>query len=90
MRDDERRDILLSRFLHNRPLAHKFFFAHRHRDEDPAFHHEMLKILYDPHPRVAMMAFRGAAKSTLLEEYILLSALFRESLFPIIVGPKWE
>lgn len=87
---DSKRDSLLREFKDNRPLAHRMLFAHRHKDEDPAFHGEMMSLLYDPHLRVAMMAFRGAAKSTYLEEYVLLSALFRESLFPIIVGPRWE
>lgn len=90
MKTDDQRDELLRRFKYNRPLAHKHLFAHRHRDEDPAFHDEMLALMYDPHPRVAMMAFRGAAKSTLLEEYVLLSALFKELLFPLVIGPKWE
>lgn len=90
MLSNDKRDRLLRSFLVNRKAAHKHLFSHRHKDDDPAFHSDMLDLLYDPHPRVAMMAFRGAAKSTLLEEYILLSALFRELVFPIIVGPKWE
>lgn len=90
MLDDAMRDELLLHFKDNRAAAHKHLFAHRHQDDDPVFHSEMLKLLYDPHNRVALMAFRGAAKSTFLEEYVLLSALFRELKFPIIVGPKWE
>ena len=66
------------------------YFQHRHKDANPDFHIEILKLLYSDAPLVAMMAFRGAAKSTLLEEYILLSVLFREAVFPIIVGPRWE
>lgn len=90
MSEDDKRDRLLLTFKHNRSLAHKVLFPHRHKDETPAFHEEMCALLYDPHPRVAEMAFRGAAKSTWLEEYVLLSALFRESLFPMVIGPKWE
>lgn len=90
MLEDDKRDKLLRVFKFNRPLAHQMLFAHRHKDETPAFHKEMCELLYDPHPRVAEMAFRGAAKSTWLEEYVLLSALFRESVFPLIIGPKWE
>lgn len=90
MLDEEKRDKLLRHFMQNRGLAHKYLFGHRHKDETPEFHNEMCALLYDPHPRVAEMAFRGAAKSTWLEEYVLLSALFREALFPLIIGPKWE
>lgn len=87
---EEQRDYLLRTFKDNRALAHKKLFAHRHKDEDPAFHKEMMELLYDPHRRVALMAFRGGAKSTYLEEYVLLRALFREDIYTLIVGPKWE
>lgn len=90
MREDDERDALLKQFKYDRPLAHKVLFPHRHKDEDPAFHAEMMSLLYDEHRRVALMAFRGGAKSTYLEEYVLLSALFSESVYTLIVGPKWE
>lgn len=90
MSEEAQRHELLLTCKNNRALAHQLLFPHRHRDETPAFHKQMCELLYDPHLRVAEMAFRGAAKSTWLEEYVLLCALFRESLFPIIVGPKWE
>lgn len=90
MLNEDQRDSLLRSFKFNRALAHKHLFSHRHKDKDPAFHSEMLSLLYDAHPRVAMMAFRGAAKSTYIEEYALLLALFREAVFVLIVGPKWE
>lgn len=88
--DDERRVDLLKQFKFDRPSAHRFLFPHRHKDEDPAFTNELLGLLYSDDPLVALMAFRGAAKSTYLEEYVLLSALFREVVFPLVIGPKWE
>lgn len=87
---ESQREEMLLQLKFDRPLAHKVLFPHRHKDESPAFHEEMCNLLYDPHPLVAEMAFRGAAKSTWLEEYALLTALFRESEFELIVGPKWE
>lgn len=90
MNEEERKDYLLRTFKYDRPRAHKYLFGHRHKDEDPAFHQEMMELLYDPHPRVSVMAFRGAAKSTYIEEYALLTALFGEGVFILIVGPKWE
>lgn len=90
MLTERERDALLHEFYTNRPAAHRHLFPHRHKDEDPAFHADMMALLYDPHPRVAMMAFRGGAKSTYLEEYVLLRALFREDVYTLIVGPRWE
>lgn len=83
------REELLHLLQADRPLAHKVLFPHRHKDESPEFHAQMLSLLYDEHPLVAMEAFRGAAKSTYVEEYILLSVLFRDFVFPIIVGNSW-
>lgn len=90
MLSEQQRDALIREFKFNRPAAHRHLFPHRHKDEDPAFHSDMMALLYDPHPRVAMMAFRGAAKSTYLEEYGLLRALFKEDIYTLIVGPRWE
>ncbi len=87
---DAHRAEMLQKFKLDRKLAHKLIFRHRHKDDTPPLHNEMLDLLYDPHPRVAEMAFRGAAKSTYLEEFALLNALFKESLFTLFVGPKWE
>lgn len=84
------REQLLLRFTHNRHEAHRYLFPHRHKDESPEFHREMLDLLYAADPLVALEAFRGGAKSTLLEEYILLSVLFRDSVYTIIVGNSWS
>ena len=90
MNDAERREKLLLTFKADRFLAHKYLFPHRHKDESPEFHREICDLLYSSHPMVALMAFRGGAKSTWLEEYVLLSCLFREFVFPLFVGPNWE
>lgn len=89
MNEEHMREELLRLYQRNRYLAHKELFAHRHKDETPEFHKEICELLYSPSPLVAMQAFRGAAKSTWLEEYILLSALFRDFVFPLIVGSNW-
>lgn len=90
MLTQRQRDWIIKDFKHNRMDAHAHLFKHRHKDETPEFHREILNLLYSENPLVALMAFRGAAKSTYLEEYVLLTALFRESAFELIVGPKWE
>lgn len=80
------REQLLAAFAADRIYAHEVLFAHRHKDESPEFHREILQLFYSEDPQVALEAFRGAAKSTLVEEYILLSCMFRDFDFPIIVG----
>jgi hypothetical protein len=74
----------------NRHLAHRHIFAHRHKESTPEFHEDILNLLYSPDKNVALQAFRGAAKSTLIEEFVILSVLFQEKRFPIIVGNSYE
>lgn len=85
----ERQQLLL-RFSSNRYEAHRYLFPHRHKDTTPEIHREILELFYSPHPLIALEAFRGAAKSTLLEEYTLLSVLFRDFVYAIIVGNSWS
>lgn len=86
---DEQREEILRLFQKDRYLAHQTLFAHRRKDESPEFHRALCALLYSDAPLVALEAFRGAAKSTWLEEYVLLSALFRDFVFPLIVGANW-
>lgn len=89
--DSERaREDLLRLFKKDRVLAHQYLFPHRHKDASPEFHREIIELFNSLDPRVAAMAFRGGAKSTLLEEHVLLKLLFREDDYVLFVGPKWE
>jgi hypothetical protein len=88
--DEERRLDLLKQFQRDRKLAHKFLFAHRHKDEDAEFVDEMLDLLYSQDQMAVMLAFRGAAKSTYAEEWLLLSVLFKELVFPLMISYKEE
>jgi hypothetical protein len=67
-------------------LAHQLLFAHRHPDVTPDFHYEIIRDLHSDHPRVLEMAFRGAAKSTLAEEFIVIEACYRRFRNFIICG----
>lgn len=86
----EKREHLLRLFKEDRFLAHKFLFPHRHKDESPDFHCGLIELFNSPDAYIAAMAFRGGAKSTLLEEHVLLKLLFREDEYALFVGPKWE
>lgn len=87
--DTNVRESLLRTFIADKPLAHKMLFPHRHKDETPDFHKEIIHLLNSASQLVVLMAFRGAAKSTLVEEYILCLALFEETKFVLIVGSSW-
>ena len=70
----------------NRRLAHQFLFPHRHPQATPAFHYEMIDRWHSDVPLIADMAFRGAAKSTIAEEAILIQALFGEFFNGVVIG----
>ena len=67
-------------------VAHKVLFAHRHPNESPEFHANIIYAWHSEHPRVLIKAFRGAAKSTLAEEAIIVQALLRQFKNGIILG----
>jgi hypothetical protein len=72
--------------LARRPdIAHDIFFDHRHKQASPEFHKEIIDKLWGPHPMVAALCFRGAAKSTLAEEDIILEALFERFQYAVIL-----
>ena len=71
-------------------LAHATLFKHRHPAPTPAFHHEIVRLWHGTHPQVLIQAFRGAAKSTLAEEAILIQALLRSFHNAIILGETYE
>ena len=80
------REELLCMFNADRIYAHEVLFAHRHKDATPEVHRQTLTNFYSDHPLVAEEAFRGFAKSTLIEECMILKALFRDINFGIFVG----
>lgn len=90
MNDSERRAYALERFKRDRFLAHTHLFPHRHKEQSPECHAEIIALFNAPDPLVALMAFRGAAKSTLSEEDAILKALFQEEEFILIVGNSWS
>lgn len=87
---EAQREELLSTFMGDRPLTHQMLFPHRHKDTSPDFHKDIVSLLNSASPLVVLMAFRGAAKSTLIEEYVLTSVLFKDARFVLIVGSNWE
>ncbi len=75
----------------DRRLAHKVVFSHRHPQESPDFHYEIMDLWSSTKTQHAIiMAFRGAAKSTLAEEALTLSACYREFHNAIILGETYH
>lgn len=83
------REELIVRLGADVRLAHQVLFAHRHPDETPEFHYEIIDDLHGPERRVIELAFRGAGKSTIAEEYIAIDACYRRFRNFIIVGESF-
>jgi hypothetical protein len=66
--------------------AHRTLFEHRHPNETPDFHFEIIRDLHGESRRILLLAFRGAAKSTLAEEAITIGACWRRFRNHIIIG----
>lgn len=87
---DEKRMALLERMHKDRHLAHEILFEHRRKNKSPDFHPDILKLFYSDEQYVAVKAFRGGAKSTLVEEYATMALLFKDSRFEIIIGNSYD
>ncbi len=72
-------------------LAHAALFSHRHPNATPGFHGEIIDVWHDPDTKYAIIkAFRGAAKSTIAEEAIIVQACYRRFKNGIILGETYE
>ena len=56
--------------------AHDVFFRHRHPDESPPAHRDLVAAIYSSAPRQLIEGFRGLAKSTYLEEGAVIKAAY--------------
>jgi hypothetical protein len=81
---------ILERLYKDRALAHEVLFPHRHKNKNPEFHKELMELLYCDHPWVGAKAFRGAAKSTKMEELIIINALFGDFKYALILGNSYD
>jgi len=84
--DIDPRDALIERLARNPRLLHASLFPHRHGDETPPFHLEMIDAWWSADPHVGTEAFRGGAKSTIAEEAITGMACLRMFNNAIILG----
>lgn len=82
-------DIILKLGRHPK-LMHQVLFGHRHPNDTPPFHWEIIDLWHSAAPRVLIKAFRGAAKSTIAEEAIIVQACLRQFKNGIILGETYE
>lgn len=83
---DDPRDSIIERLARNPRLLHATLFPHRHPDETPPFHLEMIDAWWSADPHVITEAFRGGAKSTIAEEAIIGMACLRMFRNGVILG----
>lgn len=87
---DGQRLAILQKFHSDRYLAHDYLFPSRRKNVSPENHRELLRLFYSEEQFALGEAFRGDAKSTLVEEYTILSVLFKDFTFPIIIGNTYD
>jgi hypothetical protein len=80
---------ILRRLHDDRWVAHRYLFAHRHPNESPKAHRDLVEAINSPKPRLSIEGFRGVAKTTYTEETALLKAVFREFHNLVIIGPSF-
>lgn len=88
--EEKERSNTILQLARDRVLAHQVLFKHRHSNTTPPFHKQFIKLWHSQHSRVLMMAFRGAAKSTLAEEGIIINACFAEFKNGLLLGETYD
>ena len=83
MNDQER---LIGELIADPALAHATFFADKHKHKDAPFHRLMETEFHSPIPNLLWIIFRGAAKSTKLEEGAALEIGFQRIKNLLILG----
>lgn len=81
---------LLRAISGDRALASAVVFPHRHPDESPLFHIEIMDLWGSKDELVCIEGFRECAKSTLSEEFIALEACFHNFEYAYLIGETWK
>lgn len=84
------REEIVGALHRDRVLAHHFLFPHRHKNVTPDFHRHLISEWADSHPRRLYEIFRGAGKSTIAEEALIVMALHREFRYALVIGETYS
>jgi hypothetical protein len=80
------RDDLILKLGRDRLLAHQVLFKHRHVDQTPPAHYDLIRLWHSMVPKALVMAFREFGKSTIAEEAFVLGACYTLFHNAIIIG----
>lgn len=90
-KQDKARKEILERIAKEPRLGHEYLFSHRHDQETPEFHGEMIDLWHDHTIQdLVIEAFRGGAKSTIGEEATIILGLLGVFKNGIIIGERFE
>jgi hypothetical protein len=80
------RDDLILKLGRDRILAHQVLFKHRHVNETPPAHYDLIRLWHSQKAKILVMAFREFGKSTIAEEAFVLGACYQLFHNAIIIG----
>ena len=83
------RDALIELLAADRVMAHQVIFEHRHPDETPEFHAQLIMDYASDDLKRADEAFRGGAKSSIMEEFAILEAVFQRAKNILMLGNSY-
>ena len=81
--------VLLKAISEDRALGASILFSHRHSHPSPAYHIEITDAWRAQDEFVLIEAFRGAAKTTVAEEFLLLEACFGNFFYCLLIGETY-
>jgi hypothetical protein len=70
----------------DRILAHQALFKHRHPDDTPPFHDDIIRLWHSHLPAALVMVFREGGKSTIAEEAFVIGAGYQLFHNALIIG----
>lgn len=80
---------LVRLFATDRWAAHRHLFRHRHTEESPQAHEELVRAIHAPLPRLSIEGFRTFGKTTFVEEAVILKAELREFHYLVWVSSSY-
>jgi len=86
---EQQKAELIELLANDRLLAHQVIFEHRHSDETPPFHEDLIRDYASQDPKRADEAFRGGAKSSIMEEFATLEAVFQKAHNILLLGNSY-
>lgn len=79
-------EALVLQLGRDRVLAHQSLFRHRHSDQTPPFHSEIINLWHGPDREALVMVFREGGKSTIAEEAFAIGAGYQLFHNALIIG----